>query len=374
MRASRERRARRRLVRGHLDPAVGHGPEPSHASARHDRRRDRPAHGRRHPGVDDPGALHRFRRRPRARSPPTRWPRRPVCGVRRRHGDPDLDAQRRHVRHGLRHLSLRHERQRVRRSSRRPRPGRRPPRPTVPGAGTWYYVVRTTVGSWDSVDSNQASAVVTATSTTFKACVTTAADTTGAGDNNGYQSNPTRACTSDNSYAQDTDSGTEHDVVLRDRSGAVDDQGPPSVLRLRLRPAGHGDRHRRHPGPGRSQARCVHGHERACAPSSRGTAARPGRRSRPRRSRPRRRRPTSSAARPTRGAVPGRSSELEHDATSGSASSMPRRSRPATSSSTTWRSASPTRRRRDGSSVPASAGARSRMTSRSPSASASSSS
>ena len=87
-------------------------------------------------------------------------------------------------------------------------PGTAASKTDSPGAGTWYYVVRTTVGSWDSVDSNQATAVVTATSTTFKACVSTAADTTGAGDNNGYQSNPTRACTSDNSYAQDTDSGT----------------------------------------------------------------------------------------------------------------------------------------------------------------------
>ena len=76
-----------------------------------------------------------------------------------------------------------------------------------PGAGTWYYVVRTTAGSWDSVDSNQASAVVTTTSTTFKACVSTAADTTGAGDNNGYESNPARACVSDGLTANDASSG-----------------------------------------------------------------------------------------------------------------------------------------------------------------------
>jgi hypothetical protein len=77
-----------------------------------------------------------------------------------------------------------------------------------PGAGTWFYVVRTTFQSWTSVNSNQASATVVATSTTFKPCVTTAADTVGAGDNNGYESNPTRACTSDNSYAQDANTGT----------------------------------------------------------------------------------------------------------------------------------------------------------------------
>jgi hypothetical protein len=76
-----------------------------------------------------------------------------------------------------------------------------------PGAGTWYYVVRATAGSWDSVDSNEATAVVTATSTTFKACVSTAADTSGAGDNNGYESNPARACISDGSNAVDAGSG-----------------------------------------------------------------------------------------------------------------------------------------------------------------------
>ncbi len=77
-----------------------------------------------------------------------------------------------------------------------------------PGAGTWYYVVRTTYASWASVNSNQASAVVTATSTTYKPCVTTLADTVGAGDNNGYQTNPIRACTSDNLFAVDTNSGS----------------------------------------------------------------------------------------------------------------------------------------------------------------------
>jgi hypothetical protein len=77
-----------------------------------------------------------------------------------------------------------------------------------PGAGTWYYVVRTTYASWTSSISNQATAVVTATSTAFAACVSQAADTTGAGDNNGYQSNPARACSSNNQFAVDTNTGT----------------------------------------------------------------------------------------------------------------------------------------------------------------------
>jgi len=77
-----------------------------------------------------------------------------------------------------------------------------------PGAGTWYYVVRTTYASWTSAVSNQATAVVTATSTAFAACVSQAADTTSAGDNNGYQSNSSRACASNNQYAVDTNTGT----------------------------------------------------------------------------------------------------------------------------------------------------------------------
>jgi hypothetical protein len=77
-----------------------------------------------------------------------------------------------------------------------------------PGAGTWYYVLKTTFQNWSSVNSNQATAVVSITSTTYKPCVTTLADTLNAGDNNGYQSNPARSCVSDTSYAQDTNTGS----------------------------------------------------------------------------------------------------------------------------------------------------------------------
>ena len=76
-----------------------------------------------------------------------------------------------------------------------------------PGAGTWYYVLRSTFLTWSSVDSNQASAAV-ATSTAFMPCVTTAADTSGAGDNNGYELNPARLCNDNASSANDAGSGT----------------------------------------------------------------------------------------------------------------------------------------------------------------------
>jgi hypothetical protein len=80
-----------------------------------------------------------------------------------------------------------------------------------PGTGTWYYVVTTTFQSWSSVNSNQASATVSApTSTAFVKCVgaSNLADASGAGDNNGYQSNPSRACVNDSSFAVDSDSGS----------------------------------------------------------------------------------------------------------------------------------------------------------------------
>ena len=77
----------------------------------------------------------------------------------------------------------------------------------APPVGTWYYVVRTTYQGWMSVDSSEAGATAGFT-TPYMPCVTTVADTSGAGDNNGYQSFPTRACTNDSSFAVDTNSGT----------------------------------------------------------------------------------------------------------------------------------------------------------------------
>jgi hypothetical protein len=78
-----------------------------------------------------------------------------------------------------------------------------------PGDGTWFYTLETTFQSWSSAASNEASATVTlATSTPYVPCTTTAADTSGAGDNNGYETTPLRACTNDSLFAVDTNSGT----------------------------------------------------------------------------------------------------------------------------------------------------------------------
>lgn len=81
-----------------------------------------------------------------------------------------------------------------------------------PVAGTWFYVLRSVYRSWRSVDSNQASAIVaTPTSTGIKSCLpaSNAADTSGAGDNNGYEGNPARVCTDDGSAATDTTTGID---------------------------------------------------------------------------------------------------------------------------------------------------------------------
>jgi hypothetical protein len=79
----------------------------------------------------------------------------------------------------------------------------------TPGGGTWYYVLRSFYQSWTSVNSNVASATVSADVTTSPAgCTTTAADTTGAGDNNGYEVTPAGACADGGTAASDVGTGT----------------------------------------------------------------------------------------------------------------------------------------------------------------------
>ncbi len=93
------------------------------------------------------------------------------------------------------------------------------PRTTVtyadsPGGGTFYYVTRAYFQSWESADSNQASAVVvTTTNTGFKNCAANAAVTASSGDNNGFQLNPGNACADDAAFAEDTNGGTANSSV-----------------------------------------------------------------------------------------------------------------------------------------------------------------
>lgn len=64
-----------------------------------------------------------------------------------------------------------------------------------PGAGTWFYVLQTYLGGWTSSNSNQATAVVPSTFLTATVgCVSQAPETTGSGDNNGYEGNAANMC------------------------------------------------------------------------------------------------------------------------------------------------------------------------------------
>lgn len=99
----------------------------------------------------------------------------------------------------------------------------------APGPGTWSYVLRSTFGAWRSSPSVEASATVGGAMTTADVpCATSAADTLGAGDNDGYQTNPSRACARDGLVATDAASG----------NGGTSSCGAGSV------PAVNKDRHR----------------------------------------------------------------------------------------------------------------------------------
>jgi hypothetical protein len=76
-----------------------------------------------------------------------------------------------------------------------------------PAAGTYYYVLRSAFQNWRSVNSNEASAIVSLpVGSGFKACSASAADTGGDGD--GYETNPANACADDSVMATDASTGT----------------------------------------------------------------------------------------------------------------------------------------------------------------------
>jgi hypothetical protein len=81
-----------------------------------------------------------------------------------------------------------------------------------PGPGTYYYRVRAFYQGWLSVDAGPASATagVPVVTTGFQDCVggSNAAETTAAGDGNGYETNPARACGLDGLFTQDASSGS----------------------------------------------------------------------------------------------------------------------------------------------------------------------
>jgi hypothetical protein len=78
----------------------------------------------------------------------------------------------------------------------------------APTAGAWYYVLRSVLQNWRSIDSNEASATIVLGSvgTGFLPCsaATSAADS--GGDGNGYETSTANACADDGLLA--TDAGT----------------------------------------------------------------------------------------------------------------------------------------------------------------------
>jgi hypothetical protein len=79
----------------------------------------------------------------------------------------------------------------------------------APGAGTFYYVLRSYFQNWQSVNSNQASITISSTVTTpLNGCTaaSNAADT--GGDGNGYEATPGNACGDDSLSATDANTGT----------------------------------------------------------------------------------------------------------------------------------------------------------------------
>ena len=75
-------------------------------------------------------------------------------------------------------------------------------------AGTYFYVVQATGRGWTSANSTQANGTSTIANTGFLACSANLATTTGAGDNNGFQTNPAAGCTNTTTLATDTSTGT----------------------------------------------------------------------------------------------------------------------------------------------------------------------
>ena len=78
-----------------------------------------------------------------------------------------------------------------------------------PAAGTYYYVVKAYYQSWESANSGEGSATKQSTTRTgFHNPNNQAAVTSGSGDNNGFETNPTYAFTDSTFYAEDVNSGT----------------------------------------------------------------------------------------------------------------------------------------------------------------------
>jgi len=86
-----------------------------------------------------------------------------------------------------------------------------------PAVGTYYYVLRSYYQNWESVNSSEVSATVSAqTNTGLRNCTANAAVTTGSGDNDGFATTPANACADGGGNAADTNSGTNTTTTCAD--------------------------------------------------------------------------------------------------------------------------------------------------------------
>ena len=261
---------------------------------------------------------------------------------------PDLDRHRRHLRDRLRRLPLGDERRPV--HARRDGHARGPPSTTTDSPGRRHLVLRPALQSPGRGRASTATRRRRPVGGPRPRRPTRRASPRrptrrGAGDNDGYQTNPARACVDDSSTPRTTGSGTGGTASCGTGATPDADQGPPSVLGLRDRAAGDGHVHRRHPGPGRPRDEQQRRHDEPVRPAVVG-----------------RRDDLDDDQVP--GVVTGTADDLHvrvglghlgpdldrrrsfGDNLSGSGSSTPRPRATSASSSTTSRSASPTARRR----------------------------
>ncbi len=84
----------------------------------------------------------------------------------------------------------------------------------APGGGPWYYVLQTTLHSWTSAPSNEASVLVGSNlSTGLVDCASNAPELSGSGHNDGYETDAANACGLDGAVATDAGSGTDSNLT-----------------------------------------------------------------------------------------------------------------------------------------------------------------
>jgi hypothetical protein len=87
----------------------------------------------------------------------------------------------------------------------------------APGGGVWFYVLQTTLHSWTSAPSNEASVVLGSSSSSgLIDCVSNAPETVASGHNDGYETNAANGCGLDGAVAVDAGSGTDDALTCAD--------------------------------------------------------------------------------------------------------------------------------------------------------------